>query len=58
MPLSPKKCIGKKVKLTPTNKSQKTPITSVLLKEAPENRGNHRENPHKIPKTAPKDKTK
>jgi hypothetical protein len=58
MPLRPKKCMGKKVKLTPTNNNQKTPKTRELLKVLPEKRGNQRENPQRIPKTAPKERTK
>jgi hypothetical protein len=49
--------MGKKVKLTPMNSSQKTPLTRVLLKDPPEKRGIHKVNPSKTPNTAPKERT-
>jgi hypothetical protein len=55
--LRPRKCIGKKVKLTPINSNQKTPLTRVLLKELPEKSGIHKVKPSKTPKTAPKERT-
>jgi len=57
MPLRPRKCIGKKVKLTPINRSQNTPLTKRFLKLNPEKRGIQSVNPNKTPNTAPKDKT-
>jgi hypothetical protein len=55
--LRPKKCIGKKVRLTPIKRSQNTPLTRVLLKDPPENRGIHKVKPKRTPKTAPKERT-
>lgn len=57
MPLRPKKCIGKKVKLTPKNIDQKTPVTPALLSLLPKKRGLQKVTPHNTPNTAPKDKT-
>jgi len=57
IPLSPKKCIGKKVKFTPINIIQKTQVEPTQLKTPPQKIGLQRLMPHRIPKTAPNDKT-
>jgi hypothetical protein len=57
IPLSPKKCIGKKVIFTPRNIIQKTEIEPILLRLEPKKIGAQRVKPQRIPKTAPKEST-
>jgi hypothetical protein len=57
MPFNPKKCIGKKVKLTPKNIVQNTTLTPKDHNPPPKKIGLHRVKPHKTPKTAPNDNT-
>lgn len=53
MPERPKKCIGKKVILTPKNSMRKVAVPNMLFKETPKRIGDQREIPQKIPNTAP-----
>jgi hypothetical protein len=50
--------MGKNVKLTPINNSQKTPEIREFLILVPEKIGIHKVKPAKIPNTAPKLNTK
>lgn len=57
IPDNPKKCIGKKVKLTPQNRVQKKKIEYTLQKKNPNSFSIQKKNPEKIANTAPIDKT-
>lgn len=53
MPLRPRKCWGKKVRLTPANISTKWILVHRAWRVMPENSGNQWLNAAKIAKTAP-----
>lgn len=57
MPLSPRKCWGKKVRFTPTNIMMKCVLVQREWRVSPENRGNQWVNPLKMANTAPMERT-
>jgi len=57
MPLKPKKCCGKKVRLTPKNITKKCLFDHKGFKANPNIKGNQNVIPPKMANTAPIDKT-
>lgn len=57
IPFNPRKCIGKKVILTPMNITQNTAVEPVLFITPPKKSGLHKVTPPRIPNTAPSERT-
>lgn len=57
IPANPRKCWGKKVRLTPMNIEKKWIFNKIELKDHPKNIGNQWVIPARMAKTAPIDKT-